>query len=490
MHIDIVIRVSPEEAHFPELYEPIAAEKANLKLPNISYIEVLSKSIDARSREVKIELRLRLFTDENFTPNRTLFNYRNVALKSEVIIIGAGPAGLFAALRLIELGLKPVIIERGKDVKERRRDIALISRESRVNSESNYCFGEGGAGTFSDGKLYTRSKKRGNIKRILEILEYHGADKNILVDAHPHIGTNKLPGIIVKIRETIQQAGGVFLFNSKVTDFIIKDSTIKGVVVNNNEKYLAKSVILATGHSASDIYYLLNSKGIAMEAKPFAVGVRVEHPQSLIDSIQYHCNVRDKYLPAASYKLVTQVNNRGVYSFCMCPGGFIVPSATSPNEIVVNGMSPSSRNSKFANSGMVVEVGIDDLSEFKKFDVLAGLAFRENIEKTAFMNGGNGQVAPAQRLTDFVNSKLSNGLPDTSYRPGVVSSPLHFWLPESIGKRLQEGFLQYEKKMRGFITNDALVVGVETRTSSPVRVSRNNITFEHIQIKGRMSESK
>ncbi len=485
MQKEIILRLSPYEAHKEEIYAKLVSKELRIAQNDITKIEVLSKSIDARKRDVKIVLRIKVYINEEpaFKEAHN-FIYKDVSNKTEIIITGAGPAGLFAALRLIELGLKPVIIERGKNVKERRKDIAAINREHIVNPDSNYCFGEGGAGTYSDGKLYTRSKKRGNVKRILALLEEHGADNDILIDAHPHIGTNKLPQIIVHIRETILNAGGEILFNSKLTDLEIKDNSIKGVSINNDQKITGKAVILATGHSASDIYYLLNDKKILLESKAFAIGVRIEHPQALIDSIQYHCEVRSKYLPAASYSLVEQIDGRGVYSFCMCPGGFIVPSATMPEEVVVNGMSPSGRNLKYANSGIVVEVRDEDLNEFKDFGPLAGLKFREKVENMAWLNGGGGQTAPAQRLVDFINGSISVDLPETSYQPGIISSPLHFWLPESIGTRLQKGFQRFGKKMHGYLTNEAVILGVESRTSSPVRIPRNKDTLEHVQIKG------
>ena len=400
-----------------------------------------------------------------------------------IVIVGSGPAGLFAALRLIQLGYKPIILERGKEVSDRKRDIAKLNRESIVDEDSNYAFGEGGAGTFSDGKLYTRSTKRGDVRNVLNQLIFHGADANIGVDAHPHIGTNKLPRIIQKIRETILNFGGEFHFNQRVDDFIIEENKIIGVKAGANS-YQGEAVILGTGHSARGIYELMFEKDILLEAKAFAMGVRVEHPQSIIDSIQYHCEVRDEYLPAAAYSLVSQVNGRGVYSFCMCPGGFIVPATTSPNETVVNGMSPSMRNSKYANSGMVVQINLEDLDDYKQFGVLAGLRFQQDLERMAFNNGGLGQAAPAQRLVDFVKGKVSRDLPPTSYHPGIVSSPIHAWLPQHIGPRLQQGFKDFEKKMKGYLTNEAVILGVESRTSSPIRIPRDKISLEHPQISG------
>ncbi len=485
MQKTIRLILTPRQAAQDFEYKKYISEQAGIKEISITGHKVLKKSIDARSREVKIVVEVLVFINEQpALTNEFQVQYDYVGNKPEIHIIGAGPAGLFAALRAIEKGYKPIILERGKEIRQRRRDIALLSREHIVNPESNYCFGEGGAGTFSDGKLYTRSKKRGSVKRILELLKYHGADEKILTDAHPHIGTNKLPGVIKNIRQTILDAGGKILFNTKLTDFIIEDDKIKSILTQNGAQIDVQTVILATGHSARDIYYLLDKKGILLEEKSFAMGVRVEHPQDLIDSIQYHCDIRSEYLPAAAYSLVSQINGRGVYSFCMCPGGFIVPSATEPNQVVVNGMSPASRNSKFANSGMVVEIRPEDAQkEFAQYGKLALLKFQEQLEQLAFLNGGHRQTAPAQRLHDFVNGKLSSDLPETSYYPGIASSPLHFWLPENIGKRLQQGFAAFGKKMYGYLTNEAVILGVESRTSSPVRIPRDKENLHHLQIK-------
>ncbi len=483
MHKIINISLSTKRASDEKYYKKDLADFLKIREEEITSTEILRKSIDARKKYVKINLRLEVWWGEPAVKEDFRLNLKDVSGKPEIIIVGAGPAGLFAALKLIEKGLKPLIFERGKDVKERKKDIQFINTNKGINPDSNYCFGEGGAGTFSDGKLYTRSKKRGDVNRILNILQLHGASKNILSDAHPHIGTNKLPGIIVNIRETIKNFGGEIFFNTRIEDFIIENDIIKGVVTQNGEKVFGKAVILATGHSARDIYELLNKKNILLEEKSFAMGVRVEHSQRLIDSIQYSCKIRSDYLPAAAYSLVTQVHGRGVYSFCMCPGGFIVPASTAPGETVVNGMSPSGRNSKFANSGMVVEIRTEDFPEREKYGVLAGLIFQKNLEKTAFQNGGKGLIAPAQRLHDFVNGKISASLPDTSYHPGIISSPLHFWLPEHIGKRLREGFKVFGKKMRGYLTNEAVILGVESRTSSPVRIPRDKETLQHPQIK-------
>ncbi|OQY03440.1 MAG: FAD-binding protein [Bacteroidetes bacterium 4572_117] len=484
MQKNIQLSLSPKQAAQESDYKNYIADYLEIKSDRISYYKIIKKSIDARSHQVKIVVELTVVTDEavpkveEFRPE-----YKHVTNKPEIVIIGAGPAGLFAGLKAVELGYKPIILERGKEIQERRKDIALLSREHIVNPESNYCFGEGGAGTFSDGKLFTRSKKRGSVKKILEVLKYHGADEKILVEAHPHIGTNKLPDIIKNIRQTILNSGGEIHFDTKMTDFTIKNDKIQSIVTNKGDKIDVQAIILATGHSARDIYYLLDKKGIELEEKSFAMGVRVEHPQDLIDSIQYHCDIRSEYLPAASYSLVNQINNRGVYSFCMCPGGFIVPSATEADQVVVNGMSPSNRNSKFANSGMVVEIRPEDINGFEEYGKLAGLKFQEHLEKMAFLNGGSGQTAPAQRLHDFVNGRLSGILPETSYHPGIASSPLHFWLPEHIGPRLQQGFKNFGKKMYGYLTNEAVVIGVESRTSSPVRIPRDKEKLHHPQIK-------
>ncbi len=475
--------LTPEQAANTEEHKKLIAKELKVDTERISFFAPLKKSIDARSRNVKIIMEFEAYLDEQ-TKHKEDFkpDYQDVHNKTEVVIVGAGPAGLFAALRLIERGIKPVILERGKEIRGRRRDIADINRKHIVNPESNYCFGEGGAGTFSDGKLYTRSKKRGNVKRILEVLKYHGADEKIAYDAHPHIGTNKLPGIIKNIRQTILDAGGEIHFETKLADLIIKENKISHIITSKGGKIETNAVILATGHSARDIFKLLHEKGIYIEQKPFAMGVRVEHPQALIDSIQYHCDVRSEFLPAAAYSLVSQADDRGVYSFCMCPGGFIVPSATEPGQVVVNGMSPSSRNSKFANSGIVVEIKEDDTIDFKEFGPLAGMMYQENLEKMAFQNGGHGQVAPAQRLHDFVNKKISGTLPKTSYHPGINSSPMHFWMPENISSRLRIGFKQFGKKMHGYLTNEAVILGVESRSSSPVRIPRDKEKLHHVQI--------
>ncbi|MBN2668039.1 MAG: NAD(P)/FAD-dependent oxidoreductase [Bacteroidales bacterium] len=478
---ELYLVLSPKASSEIKSSTSFIADQLGVEAKRINGVEIEKKSIDARKKDVKINVWLKVYIDESLPEKTFDYHYLNVTDKTPVLVVGAGPAGLFAALRLIELGFKPIVIERGKTVSERKRDLAKINRSHIVDPDSNYAFGEGGAGTFSDGKLYTRSKKRGNVRRVLDILTLHGADPEILVDTHPHIGTNKLPRIIQSIRQRIIESGGEVHFQHRVDDFIIENQQIIAVKANG-KVFEGKAVVLATGHSARDIYYLLHDKSIQIEAKEFAMGVRVEHPQSLIDSIQYSCTIRDEYLPAASYSLVTQVENRGVYSFCMCPGGFIVPASTGPEEIVVNGMSPSKRDSKYANSGMVVQITQDDLKEYAAEGVLAGLKFQQELEHLAFINGGGGQIAPAQRLDDFINNKLSKNLPSTSYHPGIISSPLHFWLPDGIRERLQKGFLAFGRKLRGYIHHDAVIIGVESRTSSPVRIPRDKDLLNHQQI--------
>ncbi|MDR1551882.1 MAG: NAD(P)/FAD-dependent oxidoreductase [Prevotellaceae bacterium] len=483
MQQKIQITASPEDASNSEIIKRLAAQKLNVAASEISDIRIERKSIDARSREPKINLTLNVFCGEKPVLLKEEFKYQNVTNKPEVVIVGSGPAGLFASLRLIELGLKPVILERGKNVSERKKDIAAMIRAKTVNAESNYCYGEGGAGTFSDGKLYTRSNKRGNVFGILQRFHFHGAQDEILYESHPHIGTDKLPEIVKNMSRTIVECGGKIYFDSKVDDIIISNKKALGVKCSNGNIYEAKAIALATGHSARDIYELLDRKNIKIEAKNFAVGVRVEHPQSLIDSIQYHCKTRGEFLPAASYALTAQAYGRGVYSFCMCPGGYIVPASTSAAEIVVNGMSSSQRHTAFANSGIVVETRIEDLKDFEKYENMCGLKFQQQIEQSSFANGGGGQVAPAQRLTDFVNSKYSSSLPDCSYIVGLATSALHEWLPDALARRLQEAFRIFDKKMRGFLTAEALIAGVESRSSSPVRIPRND-DMQHVDIEG------
>ncbi|MEL7001115.1 MAG: FAD-dependent protein [Bacteroidota bacterium] len=482
------LTLSPEVAYDEERFRERVRKLSKSELEDP--IRILKRSIDARGQSVKVNIRAEVYHRE--TPPQLISykkDYPDVSDAVEVIVVGAGPAGLFAALRLIEMGVKPIVIERGKDVRARRRDIAAINKTHEVNPESNYCFGEGGAGTYSDGKLYTRSKKRGDILRILEILVAHGATDKILYEAHPHIGTNKLPKIVAELRQSIIDSGGEVHFDTKVTDFILKGNEIVGVEVNGDSKITGKAVILATGHSARDIFHLLQQNKIEIEAKPFALGVRLEHSQQLIDQIQYHCKTnRGDYLPASSYSLVTQADykgeKRGVFSFCMCPGGFIVPAATSPGEVVVNGMSPSRRDSKFANSGIVVSVEKDDIQAYAKYGDLAAMQFQSDIEKAACRIAGGDQTAPAQRMVDFVNNKVSNTTIDSSYQPGLMSTDMREVLPEFIVERLRSGFRAFGRKMKGYFTNEAQIVGVESRTSSPVRIPRNKETLQHVRIEG------
>ena len=481
---EINLSLSPKQASDEQFYRPVLAEKLHVDVARILHVNVKRKSIDARQRAIRINMGLEVFIDELPKENKIEFRYEQVDQKMPVIIVGAGPAGLFAALRLIELGFKPLIFERGKNVSERKRDIAKIHREHLVNPDSNYGFGEGGAGTFSDGKLYTRSKKRGNIRRILEIFYDNGALPDILIDAHPHIGTNMLPDIITNIRKKIIEAGGEIHFNSRVADFIVDDERCTGIMLADTTIVEGAAVILATGHSAREIYELLYEKGISIEAKTFAVGVRAEHPQTLIDSIQYNQPVRGPYLPPATYSFVEQIEDRGVYSFCMCPGGIMVPAATAPGEMVINGMSPTQRNTRFANSGMVVEIRPEDISEYRHLGVFAGLEFQRRLEQLCFALNGNSQFAPAQRMADFVAGKFSQDLPESSYHPGLVSVPLHDKLPKRVRFRLQEGFKLIDRKAHGYLTNESVIVGVESRTSSPIRIPRNELTMEHVKIKG------
>jgi len=483
---NVELTLLPKQAHLAHLLKECVAEKINIPVRQISFIRILRKSIDARSKvQVKALLTVDVYTGGSQPEIEPYpFHYKNVAEGKPVIVVGAGPAGLFAALRLIELGYKPLIFERGQEIDKRKKEIAHLNRNNGLNTESNYCFGEGGAGAFSDGKLFTRSKKKGDGSRILLHFHRHGAQDEILYESHPHIGTDKLPEIIKNMRHTILKQGGEIHFETKITKLLIENQTIKGVQTSTGVEYFAAAVILATGHSATDVYEMLQTQGVQLESKGFAMGVRVEHPQSLIDRIQYHTNERGEYLPAATYNLVTQVEGRGVYSFCMCPGGIVVPASTVADGIVVNGMSSSRRNSEYANSGIVVEIRPEDMGEYAQYGVLAGIKFQQHYENLAYINGGGGQMAPAQRLTDFVKRRLSADLPSSSYLPGLISSPLHFWLPDFIGKRLQKGFLDFDRKMKGFLTNDALIIGVESRTSSPVRIPRNVETLQHIAISG------
>ena len=482
MQKEITISISPKAASQEENIKFSAAKYLNIDIQLISDVHILKRSIDARSRKINVHLKLSIFTEgEKAIPNNYQREYADVSNSTPVVIVGSGPAGLFAALRLIELGLKPIILERGNNVIERRKDLGAIHKH-KVNPDSNYCFGEGGAGTYSDGKLYTRSKKRGSVQRILEILVSHGAVQDIMIDAYPHIGTNKLPKIIAKMRKNILDAGGEVHFNCRIEDLVLKENKIMGVTDHKGNMISGHSVILATGHSARDIFHLLDRHNLKIEAKSFALGVRIEHPQPIIDKAQYRCDTRSRYLPAASYKFVQQVNGKGVFSFCMCPGGHIVPSATNPEEVVVNGMSASTRSSRYANSGMVVAIEPDELIEYKKYGNLAGLRFQEDMEKMAWLAGGQSQAAPAQRMVDFVNGKLSATLNDCSYIPGVNSAPLHELLPEMIGSRLQKGFKAFGRKMNGYFTNEANILGVESRTSSPVRIPRDETLLSHPQV--------
>ncbi len=482
----IQLVVSPKEAAVPELLKQIVARKADCRIEDIARLNILRRSIDARKRgSVKVMLTTEVYLHDDPIPDRgSDFRFENVRSKQEIVIVGAGPAGLFAAFKLIEHGFKPVLIERGKDVGERKRDIALLCRGKGLNAESNYCFGEGGAGTFSDGKLFTRSRKRGDIERILQLFRYHGADENILIDAHPHIGTDVLPTVIKNMRQTIVQCGGEFHFGQKFTDFIVKNGRVSGVVTASGDKFEGKAVVLAAGHSADDVYEMFQRNNYLLEAKAFAMGVRVEHPRELIDNISYHGSPEAEYLPAAAYVLTSQIDGRGVYSFCMCPGGYIVPASTSPDGQVVNGMSSSRRHTAFSNSGIVAETRIEDLKEYTEFGVLAGLRYRQHVEQLAAQNGGQDQTAPAQRTADFVKRKTSADLPLCSYLPGIVSSPLHAWLPEQVSARLREAFKAFDRKMPGFLTADSLIVGVESRSSTPVRIPRDPETGQHLQLKG------
>lgn len=479
---EIELVLPPEEIANENAIRKAASEALNIALERINHIKLLKRSIDARGRKVVYRIKANVYVDEFPIPEIFTVNYQNVSDKTPVLIVGAGPAGLFAAVRCIELGLKPVIIERGKDVKQRRRDLALINKEGIINPDSNYCFGEGGAGTYSDGKLYTRSNKRGDVQYVLKALVNHGATEDILIDARPHIGTNKLPGIITSIRDSILNSGGEIHFDCRVSDFLISGSKLTGIIAGD-KSFKSDAVILATGHSARDIYYLLRKYNIRIEAKPFALGVRIEHPQSIIDQAQYHCDVRDPNLPPSYYSLVDQVENRGVFSFCMCPGGIIAPCSTDHKEIVVNGWSPSKRNNPFANSGTVVQVNLEDIPGSEE-DPFMLLNFQADIEKLAFIAGGGNLVAPAQRMIDFVNNKLSLDLPVNSYIPGTRSADLRTVLPPFIHNRLQKALPAFGKKMKGYFTNEAIIVGVESRTSSPVRIPRDKETLQHSELSG------
>ena len=487
------IRVTPQEAFTEENIKRYIATEKGLDVRTLNQVRVLRRSIDARQRQIYVNLSVRVYInefpqDEQFT--RT--EYPNVENGKEVVVVGEGPGGLFAALRLIEKGVRPIVIERGRNVRERKKDLALIKKTQHVDELSNYSFGEGGAGAYSDGKLYTRSKKRGNVEKILNVFCQHGASTSILADAHPHIGTDKLPRVIENMRNTIINCGGEVHFLTKMTELLIREDQVIGVkavdLSTQKELEFHGPVILATGHSARDVYRYLNATKVELEAKGIAVGVRLEHPSELIDKIQYHNkNGRGKYLPAAEYSFVTQVDGRGVYSFCMCPGGFVIPAATDKEQIVVNGMSPSNRGTAWSNSGMVVEVRPEDcvqMSTDKQDDLLSVMRFQEQLEKTCWMQGNMKQTAPAQRMDDFVNNRLSYDLPRSSYAPGLISSPLHFWLPDFISKRLQAAFKVFGRNAHGFLTNEAVMIAAETRTSSPVRIIRNRDTLQHIRLQG------
>lgn len=481
------IRILPQQAYSEQTIKDYIAKEDGIDARTINAVRVLRRSIDARQRTIFVNLSVRVYVNEMPLDDEFVHTeYEDVSDRPAVIVVGEGPGGLFASLRLIEHGLRPIILERGKNVRDRKADLSQITKTQKVDSESNYCFGEGGAGAYSDGKLYTRSKKRGNIEKILNVFCQHGASTSILSDAHPHIGTDKLPRVIENMRNTIISCGGEVHFQTKMTGLIVRDDTVVGVeaieLTTGKQKTFSGPVILATGHSARDIYRYMADSGIEIEAKGLAVGVRLEHPAILIDQIQYHNkNGRGRYLPAAEYNFVTQIDGRGVYSFCMCPGGFVIPAATGPRQIVVNGMSPSNRGTKWSNSGMVVEIRPEDI---EGDDVLRIMHFQEKLEQDCWQQGNMKQTAPAQRMTDFVNGKLSYDLPASSYAPGLISSPLHFWMPSFIAKRLQEGFKKFGKKSRGFLTNEATLIAVETRTSSPVRILRDRETLQHVRIRG------
>ncbi len=483
----IEMRVTPEVAYVPMRLQAAVSTRLRLDVNRIRLVKIVRRSIDARQRQVMVNLSLKVWIDENpseadCTPVCPV--YPDVSGAPQAVVVGAGPAGLFAALRLIELGMRPVVLERGKSVEERGKDMARIARENVVDPNSNYCFGEGGAGAYSDGKLYTRSKKRGSVDEVLRTLVCHGACEDILVDAHPHIGTDRLPKVISALRRTIIKSGGEVRFSTRVDDLLIEDGRVRGVVTSDGS-VVAGPVILATGHSARDVYEMLHRRGVEIEPKGIAVGVRLEHPQQLIDRIQYHNpGGRGKYLPAAEYSMLTRVDGRGVYSFCMCPGGVIIPAATGDGQLVVNGMSPSSRGGKWANSGMVVEVLPEDLKDYGEDDPLKVMRFQEDVERRFFEDADGSQNAPAQRMHDFVNGKPSTSLPPTSYAPGIHAARIDKLLPPFISKRLQQGFSDFGRKSRGFLTNDAVLIGAETRTSSPVRIPRDPEQLCHVSLPG------
>ena len=507
------IRILPEQAASEEGIKRYLSKEKGIDVRTLNQVRVLKRSIDARQRTIYVNLKVRAYINEFAQDDQYIHTeYPDVSSRPRVVVVGEGPGGLFASLRLIELGYRPVVLERGKDVRERKKDLSNITKTQKVDAESNYCFGEGGAGAYSDGKLYTRSKKRGSVDKILNVFCQHGANTNILADAHPHIGTDKLPRVIENMRNTILQCGGEVHFHTKMTSFIIDGDKVIGVEAVNlqtgAEETYRGPVILATGHSARDVYRYLAASRIEIEAKGIAVGVRLEHPAQLIDQIQYHNkNGRGKYLPAAEYSFVTQVDGRGVYSFCMCPGGFVIPAATGPQELVVNGMSPSNRGTAWSNSGMVVETHPEDVASFVKEhqailqsdaslsssaeeevlspdSPLTMMHFQQIVEKQCWQQGNMKQMAPAQRMADFVNNRLSYDLPKSSYAPGLISSPLHFWMPSFVSKRLQEGFKTFGKNAHGFLTNEATLIAMETRTSSPVRILRDRDTLQHVRLQG------
>lgn len=479
------MKLLPAEAADESIVEQRAIQKSRLKAQDVQSVRVVRRSVDARGARPVIRLKVEVYAGEAYQPEPAILKgFQPVDGAPKVVIVGAGPAGYFAALELIGLGLRPALFDRGKDVQARRRDLRAIQQFGEVNPHSNYCFGEGGAGTYSDGKLYTRSHKRGDIEKAMRLLVEHGANPDILVDAHPHIGSNKLPKIVANIRETILHYGGEIHFDSQVTDFLIEDGRMRGVVVNGQEEHRGEAVILATGHSARDIYYLLHRRGIRMEPKPFALGVRIEHPQLLIDRIQYNQSPREEHLPASSYRLACQVDGRGVFSFCMCPGGLVVPAATAPGEIVVNGMSMSRRDSAYANSGTVVAIELEDLAPFQQHGVFAALEFQRSVEQRLFAAGDGSQKAPALRLTDFVEGRLSQSLPGSSYIPGLYPAPLYELLPPAVYRRLREGVREFGRKMKGYFTEEANVIGTESRTSAPVRIPRNRETCMHEDVPG------
>ena len=476
------VRVVPQVAVNEQSLRGFLADEYGFDVRTITAVRILRRSIDARQRTIYVNLKVRIYINEQPADDEYQHtDYPDVSGCPQVIVVGAGPGGLFAALRLIEHGLRPIVIERGKNVHDRKRDLSLITKTQQVDPESNYCFGEGGAGAYSDGKLYTRSKKRGSIEKILHVFCQHGASTNILADAHPHIGTDKLPRVIENMRNTIIRCGGEVHFQTKMTQLLLQKSQGVGILTADGREWRGP-VILATGHSARDVYRYLAGSGVEIEAKGIAVGVRLEHPSMLIDQIQYHNRQgRGKYLPAAEYSFVTQVEGRGIYSFCMCPGGFVIPAATDRQQIVVNGMSPSNRGGQWSNSGMVVETRAEDI---EGDDPLRVMNFQEELERTCWQQGNMKQTAPAQRMADFVNKRLSYDLPRSSYAPGLISSPLHFWLPSSISHRLQEGFKAFGRQCHGFLTNEAVMIGVETRTSSPVRIVRQPETLMHVRLQG------